>query len=95
LFSRLSIWKSSAVTVVREPQEIERFRSAFIPFASCSGGEPPKLDQTGFVGMQTERKSGALASATSFVSAAALIHGVSPGTADERLDRQSQHNGGK
>lgn len=24
------------------PQEIERFRSAFTPFASCSGGEPPR-----------------------------------------------------
>lgn len=49
---------SSAVTKVCEPEEVERFRSVVTPPASASGSEPAELDQTGLIGVQTERETG-------------------------------------
>src|ERR1700674_2768223 len=49
---------SSAVTKVCEPEEVECFRFAIAPPASAFGSEPAELDQTGLIGVQTERVTG-------------------------------------
>jgi hypothetical protein len=45
-------------TDVSEAQKVEGLRSAFPALLSVAGGEPPKLDQSRFVGVQSQTESG-------------------------------------